>query len=231
MELRRPLIHSSLLLSILSACGEAPRDVLVSAQAHPDEATPMPRDRTAQAPLIVFLGDSLTAGSGLGQGDAFPALIQARLEREGRRVRIVNAGVSGDTSAGGLARMDWMLQQDPDVVVVALGANDGLRGQPTEALERNLRAIVAKARDHGARVLLVGMRMPPSLGEEYTREFAAVYPRVAKDSEVELVPFLLEGVGGRAELNQADGLHPNEAGQRRMADTVYDALEKLLPAE
>src|SRR5688500_10354745 len=184
MELRRPLIHSSLLLSLLSACGEAPRDVLVSAQAHPDEGTPMPRDRTAQGPLIVFLGDSLTAGSGLGQGDAFPALIQARLEREGRRVRVVNAGVSGDTSAGGLARMDWMLQQDPDVVVVALGANDGVRGQPTEALERNQKAIVAKARDHGARVLLVGMRMPPSLGEEYTREFAAVYPRVAKDTEV-----------------------------------------------
>jgi acyl-CoA thioesterase-1 len=183
-----------------------------------------------EAPLIVFLGDSLTAGLGVAESDAFPAIATARLLAEGHRVRTLNAGVSGDTSAGGLRRLEWLLAQRPDLVVVCLGANDGLRGLPLEQTEDNLRRIVARARAADAAVLLVGMLVPPNYGPEYAPAFAALFPRIAKDLDVPLVPFLLEGVGGRTELNQADGIHPTAAGHRVMAGTVYPALRKLVAA-
>jgi len=178
--------------------------------------------------VIVALGDSLTAGLGVGADEAYPALLQARLRREGFAYRVVNAGVSGDTSAGGLRRIDWALRLSPAVVIVALGANDGLRGQPPEALRDNLTRIIERARAAGARVLLAGMRVPPNYGDDYARAFAGVYPAVAKATGVPLAPFLLDGVAGNPRLNQADGIHPTAEGQRRVAEVLWPYLEPLL---
>jgi acyl-CoA thioesterase-1 len=182
----------------------------------------------AADPVIVALGDSLTAGLGVAPDEAYPALLEAKLRREGYAYRVVNAGVSGDTSAGGLRRIDWVLRQSPQIVIVALGANDGLRGQPVMALRDNLSAIVERARASGARVLLAGMRMPTNYGAAYTKEFAAVYSEVAKRTGVPLVPFLLDGVATQARLNQADGIHPNAEGQRVIADLLWPHLRPLL---
>ena len=178
----------------------------------------------------MFLGDSLTAGLGLDAEQAFPALVGEALRRESRPVEVVNAGVSGDTTAGGLRRLDWLLRQKPDVVVVGLGGNDGLRGLKLEASEQNLREIARKSREAGASVLLLGMLIPPNYGPEYTAQFRDIYPRVAKDTGAALVPFLLEGVGGNPELNQPDGIHPTAEGHRIMAATVVTELRPLLPA-
>jgi acyl-CoA thioesterase-1 len=191
--------------------------LLVSAAARP----------AAEGPVVVFLGDSLTAGYGLGEEMAFPALVGQHLSAEGVDVRIVNAGVSGDTTAGGLARLDWLLGLEPVLVVVGLGANDGLRGLDLTATERNLAQIVRRCGAAGAAVLLLGMRMPPNYGP-YGVEFAAIYPRLANEIAVDLVPFLLEGVGGDPALNLRDGIHPNEEGQRRLAATVLPAVRTLL---
>ena len=182
----------------------------------------------AQEPVIVALGDSLTAGLGVTADEAYPALLQARLERDGLHYRVVNAGVSGDTTAGARRRVDWVLRARPAVVVVALGANDGLRGLPVTAMRDNLAAIVTRLRAGGARVLLAGMRLPPNYGAAYTREFAEAFPSVAHRASVPLLPFLLEGVAGVPALNQADGIHPNAAGQRVVADNVWRALQPLL---
>lgn len=189
---------------------------------------PAPAPTRDDAPLVVFLGDSLTAGLGLDEDQAYPFLVGAELERRGAPIRVINAGISGDTSAGGLERLDWLLAQEPDVVVVALGANDGLRGLSVPALERNLRRIVERSLAADARVLLAGMRMPPNYGAEYTGRFEAVYPKLADELDVPLLPFLLEGVGARPELNLPDGLHPNAEGQRAIARLVADALEPLV---
>ena len=182
-------------------------------------------------PVVVFLGDSLTAGLGLSAEEAWPTLLDDQLATAGTPIRAVNAGVSGDTSAGGLRRLAWLLRQRPDVVVVELGANDGLRGQPVTGVEANLRQIVERSRAAGARVLLVGLRVPPSLGGDYARQFADLYPRLARELDVPLVPFLLEGVAGDPNLNLPDGIHPNAEGQRRVAAVVRPHLERLLAEE
>jgi acyl-CoA thioesterase-1 len=179
-------------------------------------------------PVVVFLGDSLTAGYGLEESQAYPVLVKAKLEKAGHPVRMVNAGVSGDTTAGGLARLDWLLSQKPDVVVVGLGGNDGLRGLPLEQAEKNLREIVRRSKEAGAEVLLLGMQIPPNYGPEYAKGFAEMYPRLAKEMNVPLVPFLLEGVGGIARLNQADGIHPTAEGQVKVAETVTPYVEEML---
>jgi len=178
--------------------------------------------------VIVALGDSLTAGFGVSPDEAYPALLEARLGREGYDYRVVNAGVSGDTSAGGLRRMDWVLKLSPEIVIVALGANDGLRGLPTIAMRDNLRAIVRRAQSAGAKVLLAGMRLPPNYGVDYAQEFEKVFPDLARGTKVPLIPFLLEGVAGEARLNLADGIHPNAEGQRRVAEHVWPHLRQLL---
>jgi acyl-CoA thioesterase-1 len=180
------------------------------------------------APLVAFLGDSLTAGLGLPLDQAYPALVGEKMKRLGAPIRVLNAGVSGDTSAGGLRRLSWILAQRPAVVVVELGANDALRAQPPEEIERNLREIVSRARAAGARVLLVGMQIPPNYGPDYAGRFAAIYPRLARELHVALVPFLLSGVGGISELNQADGIHPTAEGHERVAATVAPYLLQVL---
>jgi acyl-CoA thioesterase-1 len=176
----------------------------------------------------VFLGDSLTAGLGLSEEQAFPALLERRLRAAGTPVRVVNAGVSGDTTAGGLSRLPWLLQQNPGVLVVGLGANDALRGQSLDVIDDNLRAIVERATAAGARVLLLGMRVPTNYGPDYAEGFAALYRRLAKSRGVELVPFLLDGVGGHPQLNQPDGIHPTARGQEIVADNVLPHLKRVL---
>jgi len=178
--------------------------------------------------VVVALGDSLTAGLGVAADEAFPARLQARLRAEGYDYRVVNAGVSGDTTAGGLRRVDWALRAHPDVVIVALGANDGLRGQSPQAIRANLEEIVARLQASGARVLLVGMRLPPNYGAEYTKEFEAVFPAVARRAKIALMPFLLDGVAADPRLNQADGIHPTAAGQQMIADRLWPYLRPLL---
>lgn len=191
---------------------------------------PEAQQRVAAEPLVVFLGDSLTAGLGLAENQAYPALVEKELEKDGTPVRVLNAGVSGDTTAGGLARLDWLLSQKPDVMVVGLGANDGLRALPVEQTEKNLREIVRRAKAAGAEILLLGMMIPPNYGPEYTTQFAEMYPRIADDLDVPLVPFLLEGVGGVRELNLPDGIHPNAEGQKILAENVLPHLATLLKA-
>jgi len=180
--------------------------------------------------VIVALGDSLTAGLGVAPDEAWPALLEAQLHRAGSEYRVVNAGVSGDTSAGGLARLDWVLRNDPEIVIVALGANDGLRGQPVSALRANLLAIVERLKKRNVKVLLAGMRLPPNYGAAYTGDFAAVFVDVARRTSVPLVPFLLDGVAANASLNLADGIHPNAAGHRVIAERLWPYLRPLLTA-
>jgi acyl-CoA thioesterase-1 len=227
----RTALYLPLLISLflVSACRQpAGIDPAVSGDA-PAAATTVDRPAAgAGAPLVVFLGDSLTAGFGLSHSVAFPAVTIAALRDRGLELRLVNAGVSGDTTAGGLSRLPWLLKQAPDVVVIALGANDGLRGLPVTMTERNLRSMIGLVRDAGAGVLLLAMRIPPSYGPEYTADFAAIYTRIAADLEVRLVESFLEGVGGRMSMNLGDGLHPNLAGHRRLAENLAPHLEALL---
>ena len=180
------------------------------------------------APLVVFLGDSLTAGYGLPGDSAYPAVVARALRDEGRPVRIVNAGSSGDTSAGGLSRLPWLLKQKPDVLVVALGGNDGLRGVPPATTRENLGRIIRAAQAEGAAVLLLGLKMPPNYGPEFTEAFQRLYPELAEELHVAFVPFMLEGVAGRSDLNQGDGIHPTGEGQRIIAENVLPALRALV---
>lgn len=179
-------------------------------------------------PIIAALGDSLTAGFGVSAEEAYPARLQARLRREGYPYRVVNAGVSGETTAGGRRRVDWILRLKPEVAIVALGANDGLRGTSVAAMRTNLEEIVGRLRAGGARVLLAGMRVPPNYGEDFAREFAAVFPDVARRTGVALMPFLLDGVAADPSLNQGDGIHPNADGHRVIADRIWLHLRPLL---
>jgi len=207
-------------LAALAAAG-----LLVWAAAPgPVHAQPPP----AEAPVIVCLGDSLTAGYGLAREQSYPALLQARLKAMGLPHRVVNAGVSGDTSAGGLARMDWLLRQRMDVLVVALGGNDGLRGLAPEQMERNLAAIVEKGRAAGAAVVLAGMRMPTNYGPDYRRRFEAVVPSLARRTGAPLIPFLLEGVAMNPRLNQPDGIHPTEEGTKIVEANVWKVLNAVI---
>ena len=182
----------------------------------------------AEEPVVVVLGDSLTAGFGLLPDEAYPALLEQRLRREGFAYRVVNAGVSGDTTAAGLRRVEWVLRARPAIVIVALGANDGLRHQSAAAMRDNLLAIVRRLRSAGATVLLAGMRVPPNYGDEYGRAFTAVFPDVARATGVPLAPFLLDGVAGDPRLNQPDGIHPTAEGHRLIADRLWPYLKPLL---
>lgn len=176
----------------------------------------------------MFLGDSLTAGLGLDADQSFPALIGKRLASDGLNYEVVNAGVSGDTSAGGLRRVEWSLDGDVKVLVVALGANDGLRGLAPAELKRNLAGVLDRAAARGVTVILAGMEAPPNFGADYTRQFRSVYTDLAQTYRVRFVPFLLQGVAGDAALNQADGIHPNARGAQMVADQLWAELKPVL---
>jgi acyl-CoA thioesterase I len=210
----------------LLACGRGggapPAEEPAASLASPAPALPRP--------VILFLGTSLTAGYGLDPADAFPALIQARLDAAGLRYRVVNAGVSGETSAGALRRIEWLLKQPVAVLVLETGANDGLRGQDPGATRANIQGVLERAKKQAPppRLVLLGMEALPNYGEEYRRRFRSIYPEMAKKHGAVLVPFLLDGVAGVASLNQADGIHPTAEGHRRIAETVWKALAPML---
>lgn len=204
------------------ACGrDAPR-----APASEDDAPRL----TDPRPVILFFGTSLTAGLGLDPDDAYPALVQRKIDSAGLAYRVVNGGVSGETSAAGLRRIDWLLQHPVAVLVLELGANDALRGQDLAAAQANLQQIIdrTRARYPAVRIVVAGMEAPPNLGRTYTREFRDLFVSLARDNDAVLIPFLLEGVGGVAALNQPDGIHPNAEGAAVIATTVWGALEPVL---
>ncbi len=211
-----------------SGCGREP----TPPPATPTTAVEAPL-RTEPATRIVVLGDSLAAGLGLAEADAFPAVVESQLRDKGFDVDVVNAGVSGDTTAGGLSRVDWVLQQPTEVLIVELGGNDALRGQPLETTEANLREIVRLARQSGTIVILLGMDVPTNYGPEYTTAFAELFPRIADEEGAILVPGFVREVGSNPSLLQPDGLHPTAEGQRRLAErllpTVVGVLEDVEP--
>lgn len=186
----------------------------------------------AEPRTVLFYGDSLSAGYGLEDpaGLSFPGLIQAKITEAGLPYRVVNAGLSGETTAGGLRRIDWILRQQVDVFVLELGGNDGLRGLPVATSRGNLVAIIerVRAKNPSVKILLAGMQMPTSMGPDYTVAFAAMFPEIAEQQKVTLIPFLLEDVGGMPSMNLPDGIHPNPEGHRRVAETVWTYLKPLL---
>lgn len=183
----------------------------------------------AAAGTLLVLGDSISAAFGLDTRQGWVSLLEQRLAAEGFDYQVVNASVSGDTSAGGLARLPTLLAEHrPDLLIVELGGNDGLRGQPPAQLQQNLAAMVQASQQKGAQVLILGMQLPPNYGQRYTTAFAAVFPQVASEFSVPLVPFVLEGVGGVPEMMQADGIHPTAEAQSRLLETVWPTLKPLL---
>ncbi|HKB14092.1 MAG TPA: arylesterase [Vicinamibacterales bacterium] len=203
-----------------------------SAPAMAPPATPPRADTPARArPRIVFLGDSLTAGLGLAMSESYPSLIQRRLDAAGLDYEVMNAGVSGDTSAGGLTRLDWALDGDVRILVVALGGNDALRALPAGQLKQNLATIIERAQARRITVLLAGMEAPPNFGRDYIVSFHKVYPELASTYHVAFVPFLLQGVAGIDALNQRDGIHPTAEGAQKLADTVWAVLKPLAEGE
>lgn len=179
---------------------------------------------------VVILGDSLTAGYGLDPSQAYPSLLQKRLDALGTGWKVVNAGVSGDTTAGGVRRIDWSLSQGAEILIIALGGNDGLRGVPVREVKKNLEAMIerARAKAPNVKIILSGMQMPESMGAGYASEFGKVFAEVARARGTLLIPYLLEGVGGVSSLNQPDGIHPTLEGQKRLAETVWKTLEPVV---
>ncbi len=198
------------------------------------DTTNVPNDTDIGSELpqktILFFGNSLTAGYGLDLSQAFPELIQQKLDSLAYDYKVINAGLSGETTSGGRERIDWVMQQAVDVFVLELGANDGLRGIPLEETEANLQAIIdyVRAKSPKVKILLAGMQIPPNMGQPYIQQFQQIYPRLAEKNEVALIPFLLEGVAGEPTLNLEDGIHPNETGQKIVAETVWQYLKPLL---
>lgn len=186
---------------------------------------------TFQTPkVILFFGDSLTAGYGLSTEEAFPALLEKDLNKTDKKVKVVNAGLSGETSAGGLSRIDWILRQPVDIFVLELGANDGLRGLPIEQTRLNLQSIInkVKAKNPNCKIVLAGMMVPPNMGKQYTDDFKNIYPDLARKNNATLIPFILDGVAGIEKLNQADGIHPTPEGHRIIATNLKKVFEKLI---
>jgi acyl-CoA thioesterase-1 len=229
MRARRTLAVGWLVaVAVGAACSAPPRpDDAPERNTGTSESTRSAGDPGATPPRIVILGDSLTAGLGLPPDQAFPAILQQLSDADGLDYEIVNAGVSGDTSAGGVRRLDWALAGDVRVLVIALGGNDGLRGVPPEELRRNLSTIIERAQARGAGVVLAGMEAPPNLGPAYTAAFRQVYVDLAEQYDLPFLPFLLDGVAGVAELNQRDGIHPNAEGAELVAELVWPVLQPL----
>jgi acyl-CoA thioesterase-1 len=186
--------------------------------------------KAAASKTVVVLGDSLAAGYGLDPSESFPALLQKKVDAAGMKFTVVNAGVSGDTTSGGLRRIDWLLKRPVDVLVLELGGNDGLRGIPVGVTKTNLQAIIdrTKQKNPRAQIVIAGMQMPPNMGVDYTTSFAKLFPDLAKANNAALVPFLLEGVGGKPELNLPDLIHPTAEGQKIVATNVWNVLKPVL---
>ena len=178
--------------------------------------------------VVLAFGDSLTAGYGVKDEESYPSRLQEKIASAGFPHKVVNAGVSGDTTAGGVRRIRWLMKHEPEIVILALGANDGLRGLSVAEMRKNLETMIAICREHNARILLAGMKALPNLGEDYTREFETVFPELAKKHELNYLPFLLEGVAGEREHTQPDGLHPLASGYKIVTELVWKQLEPML---
>lgn len=213
--------------ALLAGCrGDPPRD---SPHRTATDTSPQVGVST-DVPAIVFLGTSITAGLGLDPDQAYPNRIQEKLDSAGFRYRVINAGVSGETSAGALSRISWVLRQAPAVLIIETGANDGLRGQNPSAVRANIQALIDSTRklSPATRIILAGMQALPNLGSDYVKQFVAIYPELARRNNISLIPFILEGVAGVDRLNQADGIHPTPEGQRIVANNVWRVLEPVL---
>jgi acyl-CoA thioesterase-1 len=224
-------LHRSLpiiLLSWLALCGCGSGVPEASAPAPPAKVQATPASVSAARPVIVALGDSLTAGAGVPPEQSYPAKLQVELDQRGLAYRVVNAGISGDTTAGGLDRLGSVLRLKPQWVIVELGANDGLRGLPIEATRANLAAIIERLQQAGTGVILAGMQIPPNYGPDYTRQFAALYPELARRYRAPLIDFFLDQVAARPELNLGDGIHPSPAGYRLVTENVLKVLLPLI---
>ena len=215
-----------LLLLLLAACQSSPE----TATAPPPAARPAAPTATTAKPRMLFFGNSLTAGYGVEPEEAFPALIGQKIDSAGLRYEVINAGLSGETTAGGRSRVGWVLRQPVAVFVLELGGNDGLRGLPLTATRANLQAIIdtVRRRSPQAKIVLAGMQIPPNLGQSYAHDFQKIYPELAAKNHLPLIPFLLVGVGGDVKFNQRDGIHPTPAGHRLVARTVWATVRPLL---
>lgn len=224
---RRPGALLVVCLALAVGCGGNATPERASNQQRPGSAV-SPTAEEDSRPKIVALGDSLTAGLGLLEAQAYPALLQQKIDADGYAFEVVNAGVSGDTSAGGLRRLDWALEGDVRILILALGANDGLRGLPVADMKQNLSRIIERAKEENIVVILAGMEAPPNYGADYTAAFRRVYPDLAKEHGVRLLPFLLDNVAGDTALNQSDGIHPNARGAQIIADGIWVVLQPVL---
>jgi acyl-CoA thioesterase-1 len=213
------------LIILLSACNNNEKPAVTNQDNTVKDTVSVAKKKT-----IVFFGNSLTAGYGLSPSQAFPAVIQKKIDSLGLPYQVINAGVSGETSSGGNTRIDWILKQPVDIFVLELGANDGLRGIPLAETKKSLQAIIdkVKAKNPAAKLVFAGMQIPPNMGQTYTTEFKNIYTDLAEKNGMTLVPFLLEGVGGEAKLNQEDGIHPTAEGHRIVAGNLWRQIEKLL---
>ncbi len=213
---------------LLISCRDAPKKNVEVSTGNSDVET-VADDETTEK-IILFFGDSLTAGYGLELEEAFPALIQNRLDSLGLTYTVVNSGLSGETTAGGRNRLNWVLNQKVDLFVLELGANDGLRGIPLEKTRKNLQAMIdlVRKKNGDTKIVLAGMQIPPNMGQEYTMEFRRIFPELAKENEIALIPFLLEGVAGIPELNLEDGIHPTAKGHQIVRDNVWAVLNTLV---
>ncbi|MBD0375301.1 MAG: arylesterase [Flavisolibacter sp.] len=223
----RALLHLCFWMIAVTSCSNKQSNGTADAT----KAAPQDTASGRSVKTILFFGNSLTAGYGLDNpAQAFPALIQEKIDSLHLPYKVVNAGVSGETSSGGNSRVDWILKQPVDVFVLELGANDGLRGVPVAETKRNLQAIMDKVKRKypNAKLVLVGMQVPPNMGQKYTTDFRSVFPELARKNGADLVPFLLEGVGGEAKFNQPDGIHPTAEGHRILAETVWQVLKDIL---
>lgn len=218
----------SLFLLLNLSCGNEKKSVAAEEKSATEESEN--QSEVEKTKTILFFGDSITAGYGLETDEAFPNLIQQRLDSLGYDYTVINAGLSGETTAGGLNRINWVLKQNVEIFVLELGANDGLRGVPLAETRSNLNKIVDYVQEKNAdtRIILAGMQIPPNLGAEYTSEFKELFPELAKKENIELIPFILEGVAGDPELNQQDGIHPTAEAQPILVDNIWETLEPLL---
>jgi acyl-CoA thioesterase-1 len=228
--MRSPLAGLAVLACLLATGCQGKASKEPSAASRAAAAATIPADPYAPParPKIVAFGDSLTIGLGLLEQEAYPALLQKKIDDAGYHFEVVNAGVSGDTSAGGLRRLDWALEGDVKVLIVAFGGNDGLRGLPVSQMQENLSAIIDRARERDIVVILAGMEAPPNFGQDYATQFRQAFRDVALRKKVLFIPFLLQDVAGKPELNQGDGIHPNQQGTQIVAETVWSVLEPLL---